>query len=336
MGKPKVVQLLANVFNISPQRDARRSVIGESRDPSTVDFTADAARLARLAAEAELLARHRPRTLRARPWKGVEEEREPYGDLLNASVEYLALFKASRPGQTEVTVVEDMKVAEDLFAQLQQVFFYFSSLCGLDILGDGGVGILLLIIAIVFPPIPFPQPTQEVQDARSHLRFSLQEDIAATVRTLCDHMSTRVTHLRAAHERDMARVRRSSRAALADAIARIAYAAKKDREADLARLDQLHQDMLKQQEVRVFELKKESRKTADNISKLRAQIAKAQILLKKHGVTETDAYQIVNDERVRTDDLIDHYQSMVSTREDKIKQLTDDLTKLEARAVEMG
>ncbi|KAJ3039654.1 hypothetical protein HDV00_011998 [Rhizophlyctis rosea] len=236
-------------------------------------------------------------TLHSRPYKSARGiDEDPFEELLLSADEYIALFKCSRGEQTGETGVKSVKGLEEMFRELLQ---------------DAKKAIA------------------DVDEAR-------KETITKLINNLLAVNTGRIRYLTIAHEKDIQRVRRACRASLADAMIGIVHAAKKERVGSRQRAKTAHRDALREYEEKIFELKRESRKKADVISRLRTNIAKAQYTLKKAGVLEVDSYQIINDERIRADETIDYYQHSLIQREEKIASLVTRLTDLEFRAEEAG
>ncbi|KAJ3105521.1 hypothetical protein HDU97_008000 [Phlyctochytrium planicorne] len=96
----------------------------------------------------------------------------------------------------------------------------------------------------------------------------------------------------------------------------------KDKEEEYdKRMDQVDRD--------TFQMKKETHQRAYEVSKLRTHVARYQMLLRKHNITESDAYLTIDDERIKTEDFIEHYQTMLASKEAKTAELAQQLRQLE-------
>ncbi len=66
-------------------------------------------------------------------------------------------------------------------------------------------------------------------------------------------------------------------------------------------------------QIHLLDLKRKGRKIKDEISKTRNIATKYQQLLKKHGVLDTEMF-VTNDEKLKAEDLLDYFQSHVSSK----------------------
>ncbi|KAJ3033504.1 hypothetical protein HK097_004820 [Rhizophlyctis rosea] len=214
------------------------------------------------------------------------ERLDPFEELLLSADQYVALFECNRGEQAGEGSVEQVKELERIFKEL----------------------------------------LEDAEKAQTTLQTSRQKTIQTLITHLKRTIAYRITYLTLAHQKDITRVRRACRARLDDVLVEVVHEAKKTRLGSRQRAKTSHRDLLKEYEEKIFEMKKESRKKADVISKLRTSIAKAQYTLKKNGILETDSYQIINDERIPASETIDYYQTSISQREEKIKHLIERLT----------
>lgn len=139
----------------------------------------------------------------------------------------------------------------------------------------------------------------------------MHETIDSVVRRLGEHWASRVAFMEEAARRDVARIRRACRTQLGDVIAEVAAEAKVrwygvliwcghqktnvtliskqiHHQAQTTRLRTTQTAHVESQQSRLQSLKKECRLRADSIGKLRTQISRAQLTLKKSGVVDTD------------------------------------------------
>ncbi|TPX60275.1 hypothetical protein SpCBS45565_g07553 [Spizellomyces sp. 'palustris'] len=107
---------------------------------------------------------------------------------------------------------------------------------------------------------------------------------------------------------------------------------KKHRETANVVLQNRHELQLESIQDHIFDMKRQARRRADVISKLRSQVARAHITLKKHGIYENNVSQSITDDRIRTEDLLTSLQTSLHEKEQTIKALTEHLTELDQQA----
>ncbi|KAJ3173419.1 hypothetical protein HDU87_007580 [Geranomyces variabilis] len=311
----KVLSLFANVFELKPE------TLAASSAPSQVSisraFTEDDLLLAAPAADADptpriITARRRGRiqaggrgALVPTTSKGavvaaasISGSSGALGTMpdavescLAAATEYLRLFGVSRAAQTEEKCVVQVKSAENDFADL------FKSL----------------------------------QKSRENLDRSYASTTSGANRLLVSHLESRIENLHLMHGRAIDRVRRACRGQYADAVARIMQDAQRFRDTTMAALIEDHQAKQTYMNEHIFAVKREAHRRADLIKKLAGKVARAQVVLKRHGYhTETEMNQCIADERLRGEDTLAHMQSLLYEKEEKVSDLADRVAQMEA------
>ncbi|KND00017.1 uncharacterized protein SPPG_04363 [Spizellomyces punctatus DAOM BR117] len=212
--------------------------------------------------------------------------------VLNSGVEYVRLFRVCRGEQVGEACVGGVKKAEEGVEQL----------------------------------------VKEIDQTKQDIQKTFSESVSYCTKDLVTYLHTRLSHLQALHERDLARVRRACRGQLADMVARVVSDAKKHRETANIVLQNRHELQLESIQEHIFDMKRQARRRADVISKLRSQVARAHIALKKHGIYENEVSQNITDDRIRTEDLLTSLQTSLHEKEQTIKSLTERLTELDQQA----
>ncbi|KAI8807962.1 hypothetical protein BJ742DRAFT_853883 [Cladochytrium replicatum] len=171
----------------------------------------------------------------------------------------------------------------------------------------------------------FLELNQALQSARDELQIHIDEKANGQFKNLVQSMQNRVNVLWKLHQRRLDDIQRANRSRLADAIARIVADAERERRVLLEQIYRDREDKATENTEQLFQLKREKRKKVDEIAKLSHKAAKYHILLKKHCLTEA----LIDDERTRSENIVEHLQATVQLREDKITELTKHIEALE-------
>ncbi|KAJ3086954.1 hypothetical protein HK102_012107 [Quaeritorhiza haematococci] len=204
-----------------------------------------------------------------------------YKEILQSTEEYVGLFRVSRPLQTDQSTVEGAKHMEAMFREL------------------------------LF----------EVDKAKSTLGRIFKETRSSVLRPVLEQMQDKLAFVKRLQEEEYDRVQRAFNARLQDVAARLEWEALVEQKAAIENLEKEHRDLMECKKKDLARMKHETYKKNDEISKLRGQVAKFQVLLKKNGIADTEAYHTVDDERIRTEDLVEYYQNAISIREERIREL---------------
>ncbi|KAJ3150848.1 hypothetical protein HDU89_002845 [Geranomyces variabilis] len=311
----KVLSLFANVFELKPEALGGASS-APSRSSISRAFTDDDLLLAAPAADSDqpprIITAHRrgriqaggrgtlvPTTSKgANAAAGSNGSQSALGTMpdavescLAAATEYLRLFGVSRAAQTDEKCVVQVKSAENDFADL----------------------------------------LKSLQKSRENLDRSYASTTSGATRLLVSHLESRIENLHLMHGRAIDRVRRACRGQYADAVARIMQDAQRYRDTTTAALIEEHQAKQAYMNGHIFAVKREARRRADLIKKLAGKVARAQVVLKRHGYhTETEMNQCISDERLRGEDTLAHLQSLLYEKEEKISDLADRVAQMEA------
>ncbi|KAJ3153023.1 hypothetical protein HK101_001759 [Irineochytrium annulatum] len=227
----------------------------------------------------------------------------PYKEMLLGAVEYVALFRVNRPVQSDVTTVEEVRSTEDTYAALMRD----------------------MMISV-----------QEVQT-------NFDGKVAGAIQELALWLASKAEKLEKAHNIDVETVRSAYRARYSDALARIAYLYQNKLKEASKVIEAQHIAKGVEMDHEIFRLKKETHHRVYEVSKMRSHVARYQFLLRKHSINETDklnprpqAYLTVDDERVKTEDVVAHYQQTLLNREEKYNELVAQLNQAEAYLESQG
>ncbi|KAJ3004872.1 hypothetical protein HKX48_000999 [Thoreauomyces humboldtii] len=217
-----------------------------------------------------------------------------------SSTEYVRLFAVNRAGQTEEACVESVKKAERDFADL----------------------------------------LKSLQENRDNLDVCYVMNVRKANLVLTSYLQARIQYLHLMHVRAVDRVRRACRGQYADAVARIMQDSQRYRDNSTSTLIEDHQARISGMQAHTFAVKREARRRADLISKLRTKVARGQVALKRHGFVDSETNSCIPDERMRGEDTLAHLQSLLYEKEDRISDLSDRVqqmeTKIEERQVAKG
>ncbi|KAL3900553.1 MAG: hypothetical protein SGCHY_001257 [Lobulomycetales sp.] len=78
---------------------------------------------------------------------------------------------------------------------------------------------------------------------------------------------------------------------------------------------------IKSLEEDILQAKRQSRLAEDETSRALTQLGKYQLLIKRNGIHDTESFS-VNDEKIKPDGLIDYFHHAVSSREEKLRDIT--------------
>ncbi|KAJ3215605.1 hypothetical protein HDU67_000203 [Dinochytrium kinnereticum] len=220
----------------------------------------------------------------------------PYKDLLNSAMEYVALFRVNRPAQSDSCSMMEVRNTEDLY---------------LDLL-------------------------QDVRDAMLDIKSAFDSKVAKSIRDLGTWLSERAVRMERAHVHEVEMARSAFRARLADVLATLAFEAQEELKRELSVKEKEYARKIAETDSDIFKAKKDAHQKAYEVSKLRTHVARYQVLLRKHSITESDAYLTIDDERIKTEDVIEHYQNTLAGKEAKLAELTSQLRHLEDFADNQG
>ncbi|KAK6093063.1 hypothetical protein MT418_006415 [Batrachochytrium dendrobatidis] len=216
-----------------------------------------------------------------------------YRQMFFNATDYVGLFVVNRPTQTTETGVETIRDTEHKFQDL------FS----------------------------------DIEDARQFLKDTLENDLGLIGNALSKYMQHRLELLQKTHEQNVSHVRRAYRAKLADHIARITFDVQKEREGRLQKIKYNHEQQIMALENAIADGKGLFRHADANILKLRDHVPRLQLLMKRHGIIDIETgvvvLHVIDDQRVRQSELLEHYQKVLQARDNKIKHLREQLKKLQ-------
>ncbi|KAJ3409160.1 vacuolar sorting protein VPS33/slp1 [Chytridiales sp. JEL 0842] len=117
---------------------------------------------------------------------------------------------------------------------------------------------------------------------------------------------------------------------LLDMVARVAHQAELDLQDAIKKREAEHAAKLVEMDKKIYQAKKDAHQRGHETSKLRSQCSRYQVMLRKHGLSDHDEYLTVGgDEKVRTGDIIEYYQTSQARKESKIQDMTTQLQTLE-------
>ncbi|KAI8593484.1 hypothetical protein BDZ88DRAFT_404804 [Geranomyces variabilis] len=209
--------------------------------------------------------------------------------------EHIRPFGVSRAGQTDEQNVADVKTAERDFGQL----------------------------------------LTDLQKSRQQLSLCSAAKLRYANHALAAYIEGRLGYLNAMHHRAVETARRACRIQYVNAVTRIMQDSEKHRDRTLVTILHQHQARISEMNTVVFSLKREARRRADRISKLRSKVARRQIVLKKNGINcEGEIDLCITDERLHGEESLERLKFQMSQREEKIADLTEQVVKLEITTAE--
>ncbi|KAJ3329499.1 hypothetical protein HDU76_007787 [Blyttiomyces sp. JEL0837] len=212
-----------------------------------------------------------------------------YKQILEGSVEYVALFRANRPAQSDVSMLPDIRITEEIYEEL------------LD----------------------------EVRSTIYDIKSKYKGNLSMAIKTLSGWLTERLEYVKKIHMRQLDTVKSAFKSRLTDALCRVVHSSRLQLKEKLKNVEKEHEENLKNLDEEIFNAKKDAYKKSYEISKLRTHVARYQLLLRKQGITENEDYFQVDDEKIRTEDVMEHYQNLLIQKEDKIKEMITQLIQLE-------
>ncbi|KAJ1543894.1 hypothetical protein HK405_008984, partial [Cladochytrium tenue] len=216
-------------------------------------------------------------------------ENEEGGGVGSGGVEYSGLFRANRHCQSDLSTVAGLKRVEDAYADL----------------------------------------LEDVSDSIDDARIEYHASILRAVKSLDGWLADRAAALKRDHLRDVDRLRAAFCAHAADLTALVSARAKKDGAKEIAKAVGDAEREARTVLEAVHAAKKEALKKSHEISKLRAQVARYQLLLRKKGVSEAEVVTKLEDERLQAEDMLEHLQTTVLQRQRTLREVLADIRTLE-------
>ncbi|KAJ3207494.1 hypothetical protein HDU83_009711 [Entophlyctis luteolus] len=200
-------------------------------------------------------------------------------DILTQScLEYIALFRVNRAQQSDHSSVANLRHVEDAYDDLLQET-------------------LLLM-----------------ENARS----KHNADIAECLRTHTLSLQKEASALRSAFEHAVELVQCAIRSKWSDQIARVSFLCEADLKAKMLTLTTCHSTTIADMERQILKCKKSVYDRSADIRKFKAQLTKYQKLMRKHGIVEHDEYSTFDDEKIKSDTILEHFASILRDRQAKL------------------
>ncbi|KAJ3123196.1 hypothetical protein HK098_002120 [Nowakowskiella sp. JEL0407] len=217
-----------------------------------------------------------------------DNDRNKLQEILSKNtIEYNQLFQANQPFQTETTQISELKTVEFLFQNLAE----FSS------------------------------------QMETLLEKSLNEEAKKLMYEMIQKTNDHVNWLNQNYLRIIRRIQHAHRTKLSDTIMQIAQNAMNQQKILSENMERNKSNRRNEIEHKLYNLKRTFRKRSDEISKLRNQVAKYQILMRKHSIHEFPGSH--TDEKVKSENIMESYQSTIQVLDEKILETTLQIAKLE-------
>ncbi|KAI8825858.1 uncharacterized protein EV422DRAFT_514450 [Fimicolochytrium jonesii] len=273
----KVLKLFANVFDLKPvDHSPAAASRGKSASIAVEEHDAEAPQRILVSRQRALTEAQLLEEVAARCW--------------NITTEYVRLFRASRPTQTEEGAVGEVKKAERRFQDL----------------------------------------TKAMGISRQVLDETYRTAIRSANRDVTAFFDGRAGYIHELQRRGVDRVRRAYRERFADAVVAHLYDAQKNRDEVTGIMTEMHIAQVKDMNAHIYELKRECHRRTAAISKLRGNLARKNVLMRRHGVYESELTAHITDDRLKNDDTILLLQRAVRQREEKIALIMEDINRVKA------
>ncbi|KAJ3024986.1 UNVERIFIED_CONTAM: hypothetical protein HDU68_007581 [Siphonaria sp. JEL0065] len=217
-----------------------------------------------------------------------EEESSSYKEVLQSCMEYVALFRVNRSAQSDVSEVNDMRYIEDVYVSLLEETY------------------------------------EIIKTAKATFNGNITESIKALTQKLMDQAN----HL---HETFLGKIETLNcayRSRLLDKLSWVSYRSQANLRKALNTMEESHRKTMTNLEKSILKGKKDSYDRASDIAKFRTQITKYTKLMRKHGIVDHDDYISIDDEKIKTDNILDHYQKVLFNRQEKIKKMKHQIKEL--------
>ncbi|TPX62029.1 hypothetical protein SpCBS45565_g07100 [Spizellomyces sp. 'palustris'] len=184
--------------------------------------------------------------------------------------------------------------------------------------------------------LPFDEMDRMVQTFHQELdviRCMLQVNQDSKIQTLVDKVyNTIKDHLQTLeqnHRAEVNRARQECKAQLRGAVRELLQTHKNYNAYALHQADEQLGEDIRRGEARVEKVANKLRQMEDEEERLRYSIARAYLLLKRKGLLSEAEIAVADEARMRTVDVVDQYQSMLSKRDDEIFWLRGQISELE-------
>ncbi|KAI9346240.1 hypothetical protein BDR26DRAFT_1005387 [Obelidium mucronatum] len=217
-----------------------------------------------------------------------EEESSSYKAVLQSCMEYVALFRVNRSAQSEVSEVNDMRYIEDVYVSL----------------------------------------LEETYEIIKAAKATFNGNITESIKSLTQKLMDQANHLHELYLNKIEMLNCAYRSRLLDKLSWVSYRSQMSLRKSLSTLEESHKKTMSNLEKNILKGKKDSYDRASDISKFRNQVTKYTKLMRKHGIVDHDDYISIDDEKIKTDNILDHYQKVLFNRQEKIKKMKHQMKEL--------
>ncbi|KND00301.1 uncharacterized protein SPPG_04627 [Spizellomyces punctatus DAOM BR117] len=170
---------------------------------------------------------------------------------------------------------------------------------------------------------------RELDVIRCMLQVNQDSKIQMLVDQVYDTIKDRLQTLEQNHRAEVDRARQDCKAQLKGAVRELLQTHKNYNAYALHQADEQLGDDIRRGEARVEKVASKLRQMEDEEERLRYSIARAYLLLKRKGLLSEAEIAVADEARMRTVDVVDQYQSMLSKRDDEIFWLRGQISELE-------
>ncbi|ORY24651.1 hypothetical protein BCR33DRAFT_860183 [Rhizoclosmatium globosum] len=210
--------------------------------------------------------------------------------LIKHCMEYVALFRVNRFQQSEVSEVNDMRYIEDVYVSL----------------------------------------LEETYEIIKTAKATFNGNITDSIESLTQRLMDKANDMHRQYQEKIELLNCAYRSRLLDKLSWISCKSESSLKKSLLELEQSHKQTMSKLEKNILKGKKDSYDRASDITKFRNQVDKYTKLMRKHGIVDHDDYMSMDDEKIKTDNILDHYQKVLFGRQEKIKQMKKQMKELES------
>ncbi|KAI8609839.1 hypothetical protein BC830DRAFT_1173208 [Chytriomyces sp. MP71] len=160
----------------------------------------------------------------------------------------------------------------------------------------------------------FMELLEETYDIMMTAKNEFNGNVAESLQSLSQTLHKKANQELNAFNEKLTKMQCAYRSRLLDTLAKVSFICKK-------LMDKMEKDILK--------MKKDTYDRENEIGKLKVQMKKYSKLMKKYNIAAPEDYLVVDDEKIKADSILQHYQSIIYTREQKLKSMKTQLKDLE-------
>ncbi|KAJ3290998.1 hypothetical protein HDU79_002767 [Rhizoclosmatium sp. JEL0117] len=171
---------------------------------------------------------------------------------------------------------------------------------------------------------------EETYEIIKTAKATFNGNITDSIESLTQRLMDKANDMHRQYQEKIELLNCAYRSRLLDKLSWISCKSESSLKKSLLELEQSHKQTMSKLEKNILKGKKDSYDRASDITKFRNQVDKYTKLMRKHGIVDHDDYMSMDDEKIKTDNILDHYQKVLFGRQEKIKQMKKQMKELES------